>query len=468
MYTLPKVWQARVPKYWEKFMPVNYPTSSSEFSLKFASEEDKAAVAEFEETLGTEDSPVAEAIGEENFVSGYVGTYDVSGEAGVRTLLSPEKIETEDQVAAFHYNGESWDLIEDTELVNGYLWGTLEEFSPIAVVIYKKDIEYVEPDFVASGKWIVANGNPVQAYTDPEDGKIKVKNLSSGKVLEYDGCNDLCGGSVDGTKVSTTNISVIGVNDEANFAIYAGSYCWDNEDENITTTNDSINLTVMDSKIRAVTGAGGRVRVNEYNLKFINSSAKSHIATGETWNTKAKKDANKTGNNLGLNSVAWLKQANIIIKDGSYTELLFTGGNTGFTYTDSANLIVKDSKIDWLVCGGSNGRSRYVSADVANLEGNFFQTNNRGPVDYVVAKINDSTIPNLFVFGDATDKSVTGTTGFVSIDIGKGTYEIKLGTQGGEPATNVDPVGYVKYSRSANVTISDEDKQLLGQKLIVK
>ena len=97
-----------------------------------------------------------------------------------------------------------------------------------------------------------------------------------------------------------------------------------------------------------------------------------------------------------------------------------------------------------------------------------FQTNNRGPVERVKANLNECSVENCFVFGDATDKTVTGTTEHVAIDLNKGSYNLALGTQGGQAASDVTPVEYVKYSRSANITISNEDKVLLGTKLISK
>lgn len=464
-YTLPKIWAARVQKYWDKIIPSDYPESSSEFNVNLK-DEDKPAVEKMEDELGTEDSAINAFVEEGNYVSNYYGTWDVEGEAGELTLLSPEKIETDGSIIAAHLNGDTWEQIEDAHLdSDGYAWGTLESFSPIAIFAVKKDIETAVPDFMGGNTWIVANGNPVKVFT--EDGVVKVMNMSSGTVLELGDATVVCGGSIDGTKVDSTNVSVIGVENE-NFNVYAGSYCWNNEDDTITTTNDTIVVNIMDSKIRAVTGAGGRTRVNNLKINVNNSSIKSHIGCGETWNTKAKKDANTSGENLGMSSVAWCKNVEIMFENGSYCELVFTGGNTGYSYTDNSKITVKDSKIDYLVGGGSNGRTRHTEMVVSGLEGNIFQTVNRGLVDEAVASINDSTIPNLFVFGDATDKTVTGVVNSINIDINKGTYGVKLGVQGGAAVTDVSPVKAVKISRSADYSISDEDKALLGDKFIVK
>ena len=471
-YTLPKIWQERVPKYWEKYMPANYPNSTSEFSFKFDTADETAAVQTFEEQLGTDESVVPGIIGEDNYMSDYFGTYDVKGEAGVPTLLSPEKIETDGEIVALHLEDGEWKKIEDIEVKDGYVWGTLESFSPIAIIAFKRDIEEAETYWHKNAaKCIVANGNPIKVYTDDED-KIQVESLASGKKIALGDNNVIIGGTIDGTKVDETKITVIGVENES-LGIYAGSCCYidpENEDEApIITTNKSTVVEVVDSKIRAITGQGGRVH-NEF-LKIIvkNSSAKSHIACGETYNSKTNKDVNSVdGSDLGFGSNGWCKKA-VIDCDNASTMLLFTGGNTGYTFTHETELSIRNSKIDYCIGGGSNGKTDAVKMDITNMESQIFQTNNRGTVGEVTAKIADSNIQNLFIFGDATDQTVTGTTlGPVAIDIAKGTYDIKIGTQGGATATNADPVKFVKYSRSADVTIDADAAAILGSKLISK
>ena len=471
MYTLPKIWQQRIPKYWDKYMPANYPKSSSEFSFKFDTEEETAAVKTFEEQLGTEESIVPEIIGETNYMSDYFGTYDVKGEAGELTLLSPEKIETDGEIVALHLEGEEWKKVEDAQLIDGYVWGTLESFSPVAIIAYKRDIEEGTTDWTKTASaCIVANGNPIKVYTD-EENAIQVENLSSGKKIALGDTAIIVGGSIDGTKVDTTSISVVGV-ENAKLGFYAGSCCYiDNEnDENpLITTNKSTNIEVVDSKIRAITGQGGRVRNELLNITVKNSSVSSHIGCGESYNTKKNKDENSTdGKDLGFGSNGWCKKA-VINCDGASTQLLFTGGNTGYTYTCETELNIKDSKIDYCIGGGSNGKTDSVKMDIANMKSQIFQTNNRGFVGEVSAKINDSKIDNLFVFGNATDSTVTGiTTGPVAIDINKGTYNLKIGTQEGATATNADPVKFVKYSRSADIQIDADAASILGSKLISK
>lgn len=471
-YTLPKIWQQRIPKYWDKYMPANYPKSSSEFSFKFDTAEETAAVQTFEEQLGTEESVVPELIGETNFMSNYFGTYDVKGEAGELTLLSPEKIETDDAIMVLHLEDDEWKVVEDAQLIDGYVWGTLESFSPVAIISFKRDIEENTTSWTKNdAACIVANGNPIRVYTDDEEA-IQVENLASGKKIALGSTNIIIGGSIDGTKVDTTSISVVGV-ENASLGFYTGSCCYidqENEDDPlIITTNKSTSIEVIDSKIRAITGQGGRVRNELLNITVKNSSVSSHIACGESYNTKKNKDENSAdGKDLGFGSNGWCKKA-VINLDGASTQLLFTGGNTGYTYTHETELTIKDSKIDYCIGGGSNGKTDDVKMNITGMTSQIFQTNNRGFVGGVSAKIDDSTIDNLFVFGDATDATVTGiTSGPVAIDINKGTYAIKIGTQGGSTATDADPVKFVKYSRSADVTVDADTAAILGSKLISK
>ena len=160
---LPKLWLQYIQKYWEKKIPTDYPESSSEFSFIYT-EEEKDAIEEMEKNLDTEESIISpEVVPEHSAVWTYVGTYNVTGTAGERTLLCPQQIpDTAVGAACYHYDDESgeWNLIEGTEVVDGYVWGTLESFSPICTVTFRRD-SYVDdsqaqfkgPVYVCNGRW---------------------------------------------------------------------------------------------------------------------------------------------------------------------------------------------------------------------------------------------------------------------------------------------------------------------------
>ena len=117
-YSLPKLWLARIPEIWDRTLPANYPRSSSEFSLSYSSQEVLDAVMEMETNLGTDESIIESVVPEGSVCSGYLGTYDVTGESGVETLLSPERVNT-DNIIAMHYDTENdkWSQIQDAHLL---------------------------------------------------------------------------------------------------------------------------------------------------------------------------------------------------------------------------------------------------------------------------------------------------------------------------------------------------------------
>ena len=124
-YSLPKIWAARIQKYWAKILPTDYPKSSSSFNTSFSAE-DKPLVDKMEEDLGTESSILVDVVEEGFYPSNYFGTWDVEGEAGELTLLSPEPVDLDGgSLIAMHLNGETWEQIEDAQIIDGYAWGTL-------------------------------------------------------------------------------------------------------------------------------------------------------------------------------------------------------------------------------------------------------------------------------------------------------------------------------------------------------
>ena len=79
----------------------------------------------------------------------------------------------------------------------------------------------------------------------------------------------------------------------------------------------------------------------------------------------------------------------------------------------------------------------------------------------------------MFVGGDATDNTVTGTTSKLRYEIfaGKGSYNLVNGTESGALMTSEDInriVDYIKVSRNAELTVDDNIKDIIGNKLIIK
>lgn len=466
-HELPKIWQGRVQKYWDKLLPAGYPSSSSTFSTSFKSDAALVAVEKMEDELNTENCIALEAIPENTFVSSYVGVYDVEGTPGEYTLLCPEKVSSEN-VVVLHYNEnkDAWETVKEVEVIDGYVWGKLESFSPIAVFEYKNDIMIVDGPIVGPHKdcelVVVGNGNPMKVYG--EDDKVFVVG-PTGVPVEITKKANIIGGSIDGTALESTDVTIEGVKNQNIIARVYGGSSFDNSEEVPFTTVESVNVKVIDSELNLVTGSVGAVRVDTSNVT-IKDSKVTNVATGQSMITGIR-DASVSGVDPDFSCNVWVKNSNLVVSN-SEIELLFTAGNAGNQYTNNAYCKAEDSKIGWFTAGGgSNGKTDFDIAEIVNCEIKVFQTVNRGKVGSVKTKIDNCSIENLYIGGETEDKTVTGTTGLVKLDIVAGTYNIVAGTDGGEVITNNDIVEYIKISDS-EVTISDELVAILGSKYIVK
>lgn len=471
MYTLPKIWQGRIQRYWDKTIPTNIPMSSSEFSLQFTDDE-KAVIKNFEDTLGKEESPLVDIIPENSYIGSYIGTYNVEGEAGVRTLLCPEAVDTK-EVIAMHYNKETsaWEKIEDASVDEaGYIWGTLDSFSPIAIVTIRPSVfvtkatDYNYLPAVA----LICNGNPVKVVT--RDGNIIATDSVSGTEFDLTAlkCNFLIAGSIDGSDVKDTNLIVDGIN-HADMRIYAGSYFWSDDEDVKSAVVKNGNVSVYNSTVRAVTGSGGMVRSENLNILVDNTTVKSHVGTGESIVTALGKDANKEP--MSLESKYWIKKATIKLQNKSNCMLFFCGSTCGLSYDVDVTAILDDSTADYFVGAGSNGHTLKNELIVQNnARVGLFQTINRGIADYAMAKFTNSFVDSLYVFGDPTDSTVTGTIEKVRVEInaGEGKYNVMPGTLGGIAVTDDNNLEVIKISHNADVVLSDDAQKIFGSKIVIK
>jgi len=467
-HELPKIYQGRIQKYWDKLIPVDFPASSSTFSTSFKSDVAAVAVQKMENEVLTENCVALEAIPENTFVSAYVGVYDVEGTPNELTLLCPEKVSS-DKVVALHYNEkeDTWENIEDVEVIDGYVWGKLESFSPVAVFEYKNDIMIIDGPIVGPHKdcelVVVGNGNTMKVYG--EDDKVFVVG-PTGVPVEITKKANIIGGSVDGTPLESTDVSIIGVKNQDIVARVYGGSTFENSEENPFTSVNNVSVKVIDSELNLVTGFAGAVRVNNVNVS-IQDSKVTNVATGQSMITGVR-DASVSDADPDFKCNVWVKNSNLFVSN-SEIELLFTAGNAGNQYTNNAYCKVENSKIGWFTAGGgSNGKTDFDIAEIIKSEIKVFQTVNRGKAGSVKTKIDKCEIENLYIGGETEDKTVTGTTGSVKLDITTGTYNIVIGTDGGEVITTNDIIEYIKISRSADVTISEELVGILGSKYIVK
>ena len=366
-YTLPKLWLGRIQKYWDKVMPVNYPTSSSTFSLKFETVEVKAAVEKMEEEIGTEGSVVTELAPEGTMVTNYVGTYDVTGTPGEKTLLSPEKVDT-NSVLVLHLVEDNWEVVEDVTVENGYVWGTLESFSPVAVFEYAKrfHVEPIEPTISKACPMLVCEGNPIKITE--VDGVVKVQDLKTGLVYEIKEPTTIVGGSIDGSPIESIDITVEGVQSKELVAkIYVGSaYSVPEIQTCEPATVKSAKLTIKDSNVQKVTGSIGAVRVDSIIINANNCNAYFYgLGESTTRNGEANPEIPTFDNNC------WVKNASVNLVNCEI-ELLYFGGNCGYMLVDNIIANIDGCKSNTLIGAGSNGKVNNYNVVCKNSECNYF------------------------------------------------------------------------------------------------
>ncbi len=470
---LPKLYLAVIPKYWYAKIPTDIPESSSSFSLKYDKDSDFDAVKEMESKLNTDESIVTpEDIPENERLSLYLGTYNVEGTPGELTLLNPNKIGNKDtNTVAYHYvSGENdetgtWEKIEDAQVIDGYVWGTLDSFSPIAVFTIKPDTYYSQNGQYMNCPTYVANGIPIVVSLN-DKGKTIVTD-AYGKVTEITASTLIVGGSYD-RDLESTNITVKG---NVKFSgIRAGSVRDGAAEEALRVGKIIVNIEGVDRPSAGVTGSYGAVKTEEVEIN-IKDSKLSFCGAGES--ICNKNDANKEwGQNCSLASKAWVKKATITL-DNSFVECAYAGCNCGYMYGDDVKIIAKNgSSATWFLACGSNGATGKAAASAINSTIEYMQTTNRGPVGYSELEVKGSTVNYLFPTGDSTDKTVNGTVSKAKVEIDASSkVNLYPGTNGGTVITAEDAneiIDVIKISRSADVTYKDNAEEILANKIKIK
>jgi hypothetical protein len=210
----------------------------------------------------------------------------------------------------------------------------------------------------------------------------------------------------------------------------------------------------------------GSNRINEFEVN-IKGSKIMFVAAGQTTISKLAKDSNISLEDISINSAEWVKNAKFSIKY-SEIEWLYTGGNSGYSYTINSECDIVDSLVTGgITAGGSNGKSDNAKYYMDNIKAPSYIATNRGIVESAYARIRNSEIDQVFVHG-GDDSECTGLVNSTTIDMDNGKYEILVGKNNDEVVTTNDKVKYVKISRSADYTISDDAINILGDKFITK
>ena len=458
---LPKLWLQRIPRYWDAVVPAGYPATSSEFSLKFESEEAAVAVKDMEEKLNTEESIItAEMIPEGRRVGTYLGTYDVKGVAGEETLLSPVEVsETDADVLAFHYNEESttWEQIEDAHIKNGYVYGTVPSFSPISVFTVRRT-GYVQAADVSIMKkeTFVANGCPITVLPKAEGEGVVV--TCNGEKFELGKDCAIIGGAIN-ESIKSSSVYVEGVEIPV---LFAGSVC--TEEEPITI--DRAVMEIVNSKITNYTcGTGRKVRANNVIIKAKDSNL---YAIGAGRSNQNGIDSN-TEDNLTMAAHQWIKFASIEMINCE-AEVVYTAGFSGMSYAVDTNMIINGGKYHYIAAGGSNGRTEKAVIKANDAEITNLITINRGIVGEAKMVITNCVVPELFVCGSNAD-DITGRVEKVSYDITGGSIKLYAGKNGGEALTYEEAckvVSALKISRRTEVEYMEEAEYLLGDIIVIK
>lgn len=464
---LPKLWLQRIQRIWDKTVPTDYPKSSSEFSLKFDSEI-KDIIVEMENNIGSEASIItSDMIPENNILGGYLGTYDVQGVVGELTLISPEKVPTSAVgVIAMHYDKESsnWEKVEDAQVIDGYVYGTLESFSPISVFILKRDTFFTEStDFYGEGTPIfVANGVPI-IVSMKDDENVLILD-SNGKETIVPKTVNIIGGTIDGTDIESTSIVLRGATVNS---VITGS---------VSTTGpvyvNKANVTAFDATVtKYIVGSGYNNRINKFKADVKNSKLYafgSGVSSASSKGIMKGKDSNiDLELNLGAN--CWVKKA-IVDFDSTEITYLYAGGTSGLFYANSVEINAKNGNYGDITTGGSNGHTKECLLSIENSEFNNIQSVNRGTVDYAKANIKNCT-GDLYIFANPSDKTANGIIEKVKFNIDKSKLNLFCGVNGGSEVAKeyiADTVEYVKISRSSKIEYKDNSNKILENVIRIK
>jgi hypothetical protein len=490
---LPKIWIERIPQYWERKVPnpSSYPKTTTSFDLKFEPE-DKEAIKDMESKLNTEESIVTpDLIPEGNRLGGYLGAYEVNGVAGEETLIFPEKIpDNVVDVLAFHYTDptnavvkdpeevveesepteetteeevvkKEWVKIEDAHIVDGYVYGTLDSFSPIVVFTIKRT-GYFKENVVVNGFGFghayICNGCPTTVKA--VDGKVHIID-SQGIETEYDNITTVISGTIDGSEVDEIDLSIVDFLDyKKNFWVFHGSPVPTNEsvvkikESKLTMKNTPKNVIV------ATTRPGNRVE--NFNINFDNVTL-DYVGCGESI-VKGFDFNGPSDEALSLASPSWVNNCtwNIV---NSKIGLFYPSGHCGRFYVNKTKTIAKDSEFyEYFITGGSNGRTDYCESELENCKIAIFQTVNRGIVRESRSKLTNCEVENCYVAGDASDKTVTGQIDKVYLSFVGGKINLHRGTNKGELLTKEDIaniVEKVKATVSTELTYATEEDKMI-------
>lgn len=471
---LPWIRLMRIPEYWETYaLPKesDYPRTTTAFDY-VTDPDDKSAVEAMEAGLDTEDSIItAEMVPVGRRVSAYLGTVDVDGQTGEEVLISPYQLDDDVvSVLAFHYTekeveeGEEpteekeWKLIDTAVIKDGYVYATLDSFSPIAIFAIKR-APYLANNLTVNGrvmnKTYVANGD-ITVITQ-EDGVLYITN-SFGVKTKAEGLNTVVAGTVDDSDLNFAKVSILDTT--VAFRIYGGS---------IPTANDKFvkinKVTISANGTKNITfrnvPPGNAVKELEFNL--IDSET-SYFGSGESIVSGVDLNGDST-EALGYASPCRTENAffNII---NSKVSIVYLGSICGRFFTGKSTLKTIGVNFDgYFAAGGSHGKVGEVVIESEDTFYNQYETTNRGAVGSVRAKFKNCDLPHAYVGGDPRESDVDGLIGKSYINCTGGKLNIGRGTNGGVLLALKDVeeiVEAIKVTPSTEFTYDSEEDKILN------
>ena len=367
---------------------------------------DPAATTEPEVETPVTEEPTEEESEEEVFV----------------TLLSPVKTKKNAIGAlAYRYSDEeeSWNAIENVEVIDGYVYGTLDESGVVATFTLVKDSYLDQSGSMFTNDVYVCNGVANHIYKDEED-KI-IAETAYGKKTELTEDTVVVGGSYDGSSVETTDLCIEGVKLDK---IVAGSHYDLDDDHKNYTKKIRLWAKDVDSKF-TISGAGTWNCADEVDMYLENCTSlqweethKDYGGVGCQHTNRNGKAANKTmeDSEKGLLANQWVKHSKIVLKNCKI-DVVYSGGYNGYCYTKDAELYVDGGEYMYFCNGQSNGTIDNTYTEVKNAHIQYLNNNNRGHYGSGKLIIENCKIDEGYCFADPTDKQTADIRGKLVIDM---------------------------------------------------
>ena len=396
------------------------------------------------------------------------------------TLLSPVKVKKADVTGAvaFRYNDseESWDAIENVEVVDGYVYGTLEESGVVATFTLRKDSYLDKSGSMFANDVYVCNGISNRIYKDEEE-KI-IAETSYGTKTELTEDTIIVGGSYDGSSVESTEVIIEGVKIGK---IIAGShYDLDDEHKNFTK---SIRLWAKDVETSyTITGAGTWNCADDIDIYLENCSSlqweethKDYGGVGCQHTNRSGKAANKTmaDSEKGLLANQWVKHSKTVLKNCKI-DVVYAGGYNGYCYTKDAELYVDGGDYMYFCNGQSNGTIDNSYTEVKNAHIQYLNNNNRGHYGDGKIVIENCVIDEGYCFADPTDRQTADIRGKVSIDMDADTTVANWcvgSVDSAEVTTAIEAAKYIErfaISRDTAIIYTRNADKILADIVVVK